>query len=480
MRNNPNLVLFIPDQLRYDVLSLHGNEKPDTPCLDRLAADSAVFRRAYVTQPVCTASRGTILTGLYPHNHGCVLNDTALVGVPTIAEMLPDYRCAYVGKWHLGDEMVCQHGFDEWVSTEEYRAPVSRPEYGRLNCSYHDFLRETGFMPDTEGDGWQGFSRSFASRLPEAWSKPAFTAREAARFIEACGEQPFLLCVSFLEPHPPYYSCFDEMYAPDEVTLPPCFDEDPSPDRPWRYHAVREYVRRIGRHGPITDERGWRQLIARYWGMATLVDKYTGKILDALAESGVDGDTIVAFTSDHGDMMGDFGMVQKSVVHDSSSRVPLLVRVPGVTDGERMIEDPVSLVDLLPTLLDLAGRSAPDDLDGVSLRRAIEGSAPPLSEDVFIEWNAQPETRAMAKLFEGTEHEERQRRSAASSCRCVVTRDGWKCNLDEAGEHELYDLNRDPFERENLAARETHRESMSRLRQTIERWQTETGDRCDI
>ena len=128
MPDQPNILLFISDQQRTDTMSCYGNDWIQSPHQNALADRSFVFDNAYVTQAVCTPSRGSLITGLHPHTHGCVINRTKLDdSIPTIAEMLPDtYRKAHFGKWHLGDDTLKQHGFDEWISTEDnHRANYS-------------------------------------------------------------------------------------------------------------------------------------------------------------------------------------------------------------------------------------------------------------------------------------------------------------------------------------------------------------------
>ncbi len=479
MQKNPNLLFLFTDQQRYDTLRVYGNDRIKTPNLNRLSEGSAVFKRAYVTQPVCTPSRASLLTGLYPHNNGCIENNIALVPeIPTMVEMISDsrYKTAYMGKWHLGDETIKQHGFDEWVSTEEYRKSLTKEEYRSTNSSYYNFLYDNGFKPDIEGEGYMSFSRHFSTRLPEQFSKPAFTAAEAIRFIEKNRENPFLLYVNFLEPHPPHYSAFDDLYDPEEIELPPCFNAEPGEHTPLKYRFNRRFQRDVGRHFPMKDERAWRKLIARYWGAISLVDKYVGSILDALKENGVEENTIVVFTSDHGDMMGDFRMGQKSVMYESAVRVPFLLRIPGVTDRQITIEKPVSHIDVVPTLLETAGLDSKAKLEGSSLLPLIEGKVDNAQRDVFIEWQGDEGEDKWFRPYRDGEYEKQIDKVYGASIRTIVSQDGWKLSLSEAGEHELYDLNRDPHELHNLYFVEGSTKKKEELKARLLKWQRETGD----
>lgn len=397
----------------------------------------------------------------------------------TLAKQM-GYRTAYMGKWHLGDEMIRQHGFDEWISTEEYREYVSKEEYRRLNCRYHEFLLESGFKPDEEGDDYVAFSRFFCTRLPERYSKPAFTAAEASRFIKENRDRPFALYVNFLEPHPPYYSAYDDFYDPAQVDLPSEFNSELSEDKPRYHHLMRKFTREKGRHFPMKDERTWRKLIARYWGAVSLIDKYTGVILDALRESGVEEDTIVVFTSDHGDMMGDFRMIQKGVMYESATRVPFLIRIPGLSDQGPIIEEPVSLIDAVPTLLDAMGHTAPVNVDGKSLYPLLKGSPQLEYNDVFIEWNKEEYEDEWPAKYKEIEEARLVDELLSSGARAVVTPDGWKMSINQTGEHELYNLNDDPGEATNLYFLGGHEGVIESLRKKIVEWQRQTGDELEL
>ena len=473
-----NLIFLFTDQQRYDTLAAYGNSTIRVPNLNRLAEQSAVFDRAYVTQPVCTPSRASIMSGLFPHNTGCMENNQILGdNVPTFVELLPKgaYKSAYIGKWHLGNEVKRQHGFDQWVSTEEYRESLSDPRDIVLNSDHSRFLLRNGYKPDQETSEYSTFSRYFCTRIPVAHSKPAFTADRALEFIRECGDEPFILYVNFLEPHPPYYSANDDLYDESDVELPPRFDCEPSADTPVKYQANRHFQRNVGRHFPLPDEKAWRRQIGRYWGEVTLVDTYVGKILADLDSAGHVDDTVVVFTSDHGDMMGDFRMAQKSVMYDPAVRVPLLFKVPGITDGGIRIEKPVSLVDLVPTLLELLGEAPYDRLDGKSLAPVVRGDTG-YAGDAFIEWTGDEGENKWFAAPDLPIEKERVDRVYAAAMRAVVTEDMWKLSLTSAGEHELYDLNTDPLELVNLYNRAGAESKRAALRGKIESWQKKTGD----
>jgi arylsulfatase A-like enzyme len=348
-----------------------------------------------------------------------------------------------------------------------------------VNCTYHEFLVNEGFEPDQEApDGFQAFSSAYSTRLPEEYGKPAYLAREASRFIRENQTQPFILYVSIFEPHQPYFGPRDDQYDPSQVTLPPNFGNVPTAAQTLKsrvlYHMYEEYGFKV----PLKTEQDWRQLIANYWGLCSLVDTHVGTILDALEECGLDDNTIVVFTSDHGDMMGSHRLRGKGLMFEESVRVPLLIRLPGQGTGKR-VKGAVSHIDLVPTLLDLMDQQIPDHLQGKSLRPLLQQSGTPShEEDVFIEWRGPlwPEPESYPEAIRGIISEADAKASFNDPVRTIVTPDGWKFNCSPFGEHELYNLREDPIETRNLA-RDSRRRSLTQdLTARIRRWQEETGD----
>ena len=207
MADHRNLVFIMSDQQRYDTLACYGNEWIQTPHLNALADESFVFERAYVTQPVCTPARASIMTGLYPHTAGPIVNKMTLPpDVPTIAEMVSDdYLRGYMGKWHLGDDVVRQHGFDVWVSTEDsHRESYTRPEYLDIYSDYHQYVTAGGFHAEVEAAGGMIYDDKQRSLLPAEFQMATFLGERAAGFIAENADKPFILYVSTFEPHSPY------------------------------------------------------------------------------------------------------------------------------------------------------------------------------------------------------------------------------------------------------------------------------------
>ncbi len=479
--SRPKNVLFIwTDQQRPDTIGAYrgssGVPGPDTPNVDRLAAGGALFEQAYCTQPVCSPSRASVLTGLYPHAHGVPQNNIPLAAeIPTLAELLRPhgYATGYVGKWHLGNELgrpeLGTHGFDSWVSTEDQ---YTRDRAAEGFSDYYHFLVSRGYEPpDTAADGAKVFSRPTAAKLPEEVGKPAFQAGACVDFLERNRDRPFLLMVNFLEPHPPYIGPFDDRYDPERVPLPESWYRAMEPSVPARYRQRRrEYEVRLPQVD-TNDERGWKALKARYWGSCTLVDKYVGKILDRLEVLGLADDTVVVYSTDHGDMMGEHRLIQKSVPYEGATHVPLIVRAPGVEAAQgRRLATPVSQVHLVPTLLDLLGQPVPGHVQGTSLVPLLaEGDRAPEEAEVVIEWNGRP------RQVSGSGDVSEAKPSEVVDVR-TIRRGRWKLNAHLTGEVELYDLRADPGELHNAVADAGSGAVVRDLFERLRAWQGETAD----
>ena len=401
----PNLLFLYTDEQRYNTLACYGNQRIRMPNLNRFAESATVFEKAYVTQPVCTPSRGSLLTGLTPHTHTCVQNNIPLpADVPCLPEMLraeDGYVCAHHGKWHLGDEIYPQHGFPEWVGTEDTYHRFYSDEHDECadRSSFHHWLVQRGVQPwDTlkgqsvDEDNKYRVNRFFRQQihqLPLEHCRPTFLAETASTFLRGHMDSPFALYVNFLEPHMPFHSCFDDMYDPADVDLPPNAMIAPADAAPLKTRAAAERYRLRGYEDQdqLANEQQWRELTARYWGMCSLVDHAVGTILDTLRQTGLDENTIVVFTSDHGDMMASHNLLGKGTMYDESSRVPMLIRAPGQSASHR-VTTPVSQVDIVPTLLEMMGQDIPQHLEGQSLAAAMEGDDDACRRDVFIEWNS--------------------------------------------------------------------------------------------
>lgn len=473
----PNLLFIWTDEQRADTMAVYGNHKIHAPNLNKLAGESVVFERAYITQPVCTPSRSTVMTGLWPHTNGCTENNIPLPNdIPCFPEIFndPEYRTGYFGKWHLGDELFPQHGFEEWESIEDiYWEYFSEGRDRNAKSSYAEYLLSLGYLPDRDrGD----FSREFAARLPLEHCKPKFLEQKACDFLRHHRHEPFLLYVNFLEPHPPFFGPLNDEHDPAEIDLPANFDDPLEEDEPLRYRLIRNKLYQNGYKGKeLRTEEQWRWLAANYWGLVTQVDLSVGAILSELERLGLAENTIVVFTSDHGDMMGAHRLLNKTVMYEESVRIPWLMRIPRQGRRQQIIQNPVSHIDLVPTLLELMNHQVPDDLQGKSLLPLIR-SGKAVDADVFIEWNPKLRGDETYPPLPGITREE-VKRAEDASIRTVISPEGWKLCWSDQDKCQLFDLNKDPLETTNLYYRDGYEEVKTRLKNKIVRWQEQVRDK---
>ena len=224
----PNLILFLPDQQRADTLACYGGVKVHAPNLNKLASESVIFERTYVTHPVCTPSRSSLMTGTWPHINGCTHNSVPLDRrFRVFPELMQDrdYRTAYVGKWHLGEDGPAGRGFQHYISTDGHG-------------DYSKFLISKGIAPDKPNGR---FSEVAISNLPIELSRPKFLEKHACDFIEKHQRDPFILVVAFVEPHSPYNGPLNDVNPLDEVELDATATLPEHEDIPLRYRLMREW-----------------------------------------------------------------------------------------------------------------------------------------------------------------------------------------------------------------------------------------------
>lgn len=497
-----NLLFLYTDEQRADTMAAYGNPHIQAPHMDALASRGVVCERAYCTQPVCTPSRGSIHTGLFPHANGAFTNNRILdPNIRCLPEYLPKgkYATAHIGKWHLGDEVFAQHGFEEWISSEDgYHPYYSKGRDPDTPSDYKKFLIRQGFPPVT--------TRALVAGFSEQFTKAHFVGEETCDFIRRHHHHPFVAYVNFLEPHMPFYGPRNDQYDPDQILLPDNFGFPPGPDQHLKYQLFARAWRRYGFgrlqniksemetapevEFPLETEAHWRRVIANYWGLVSMVDATIGRILATLEECGVEEETIVVLTSDHGDMMGSHQMLSKMVQYEESIRVPLVFRIPGRNIAGRRVAEPVSLVDLLPTLMELLGEEVPGGLHGQSLAPTLLEGRPPPSEDVVVEWNGSDsgfgnyDTNAEGvmphRLMEGVDGD-MEKAAVADPIRTLLSREGWKLNVSPSGlGHELYDLHTDPGETRNRITESNAKTRAIQMLDRLRRWQEETGDQVDL
>ena len=483
----PNLVFILPDRQRRDTLACYGNDWIQVPHLNRLADESFVFEHCYVTQAVCCPARASILSGLYPVDAGMPVNRHILPAeVRTIAELVDgDYGTGYIGKWHLGDELAAQHGFDEWIPCfDHWWHEYTRNELRPLRSPYHQWLLANGFEPDAEIATGPVFSEDFRAHLPAEFHMATWLGEQAADFIGRHREQPFVLYVSSKEPHPPFTSPFDGLYDPETLPVDDTFRVHPEGHSLFNRIRAEFWMQAVHRGGfDLSTDSGTRRMLANYWGCVSLVDGMVGHITSALDDAGLRDNTIVVFTSDHGEMVGTHGHVEMRSAYEESSRVPLLVRAPWLSGAQRRIDGNFSQIDFVPTLLELLGQPVPEHLQGASRAGVLRGETDLSGNDVVIQHNGIGDRDLTSAASSHSMAPDRVRQLnllKTAPWRSVVTADRWKLTLCAADGGELFDLNSDPSETTNLFERPEHRDRVRWMAARLRLWQAEAGDTAPL
>lgn len=448
MPDRPNILLLLTDQQRRDSLGCYGNPICRTPHLDRLAAEGVRFEQAYTNTAICTAVRATLLTGLEPHQHGMLANFERNVGYPweLPAGLTPfsaylrqqGYRCGVVGKWHLGLTRGPEcYGF-EGTHFPGWDGPVTHP-------AYEAYLEERGLPRWSVRDEIRGVFPNGKPSLPMGgiYEGPVegtysyFLAeltiqrlRQYAADREAHG-RPFFLRTDFFGPHLPYYlpqkyaDLYDPALVPPLPSMAETFEGKP---------RVHDWYHRHWAFDTYSWET-WQKVVAMYWGYVTLIDEQIGRILAAMEELGLRENTVVFFSSDHGGFVGGHRLADKGpMMYDDIYRIPLLARWPGqaaagsVCDAG-VCDAMVTLMDLMPTFLDIAGAPIPSHVAGRSLLPLLRGQTPPdWPQEVYLQ-------------FHGHHFPYPQRGIRTRTHKLVV---------NPPDVNELYDLAADPHELRNV------------------------------
>ncbi|MDA0665008.1 MAG: sulfatase-like hydrolase/transferase [Proteobacteria bacterium] len=482
IHTQPNILIILTDQQRHDSMAVYGNRWIDARHMDALASRSFVFENCYCTQPVCTPSRGSFMTGLYPHATGVIRNRIPLPpDTPSLGELIPDtYYNAHMGKWHLGDDVVAQRGFDTWLAIEDFHRPdYTRKEYRNIEPPYNDWLRAHGVEPPHWTQSYESWAGG--ANLTEIQTQAGYLGHVASEFIGGYASgphagRPWLLQVNFFEPHPPYTGPLNDLYDHDAIEVGPAFMQ--RPDTGSLVNRLRADFYLGGGNNPLgvaggdthdtTTEAGWRKLRAQYFANVTLVDRQLGKIMAALESSGQADNTIVVFSSDHGEMAGDHGMCEKRNLYEEATRVPLLIHVPWLNNAaQTRIPGSISHVDILPTLLEFAGTESASAIHGRSRARVLRREVDLSDNDVFTEWTGLGDRNLGSPAIN---------RMVSMPWRGVISSDRFKLNLSTADQCELYDLNNDPHEMENLFNDSAQRDRIRDMAARIRMWQAETSD----
>ncbi|MDB6454169.1 sulfatase family protein [Falsirhodobacter sp. 20TX0035] len=436
----PNIVFIITDQQRLDTIRALGYPHMDTPVLDRLVHEGTVFRNMYVTSPSCSPSRASLFSGTYPHTNGVFRNDEPWVWswVGLLAEA--GYRCVNVGKMHTMP-VEGPFGFHErHVVENKDRDHPNLPFYldNWDKAFWTRGIRKPSRVSYREREDYAESMGSFVWEAPEDLHPDVFVPGLACLWLERYkGTEPFFLQIGIPGPHPPYDPTQEFLTGyegRDDLPMPITYDfdaEQPAPMRELRRHHHGEDHDAIV-HLEHPTEAQLRRQRAHYYANVSMIDAQVGRIIDALKERGVLDNTIIVFTSDHGDCLNDHGHSQKWNMFEPTVHVPALAWGPGVPSG-RSVEDLVALFDFGPTILEWAGIIPPAWMEARSLRPLMSDNRDePARDRVFAE-------HANDAILQGTEF------------MTMIRKGNWKLvHFVDSVEGQLFDLSIDPEERTNL------------------------------
>ena len=445
----PNILLIVTDQQRRDTIGAYGGQFVKTLHTDRLASEGVCFTHAFTPCGLCSPTRSSLLTGTYPHDHE-VLTNVALHPVrnslPVEKDILSPglksagYRLGYVGKWHVNhhkDPMA--FGYDRYVSLGDYK-------------KYRDDLG-IPFPPEVNN---YVIPQSAVDDVPVEHCRPAFLVTQTMEIMEGfCqeGEHPFFIRVDFHGPHMPNVipEPYASMYDPEDIPPHPNFADDLN-GKP----AVQAIKRRHWGTDKMSWE-DWQPLVSRYFGEITLIDDQIGRLLEHLDQLNLTNDTLVIFTTDHGDTMGAHKIWNKDyTMYDEIYRIPMVMRWPGVIAPKGQCDAYVHhFLDLTPTLLEVAGSNVPTDLHGQTMLPLMKGEQQQRLREAFCEFHG-----CHMGLY---------------TIRMLQT-DRFKYVFHTNDIDELYDHENDSAELHNLAENPDYADVLADVRLRMVDWMAKTKD----
>lgn len=497
MNQAKNILFIMCDQLRWDYLSCYGHPHLHTPNMDWLAENGVRFDRAYIQSPVCGPSRACIYTGRYQSTLGVRHNGYPL----RIDELgLGDYlrplnmRTAVAGKTHLRrhpesaerlgidlsaeeNTLLREVGFEPF-DRDSGNHPTKLVRLRGESFQYNDYLRSLGYegenpwqayansSVDEEGnvlDGRYNRNAKYPANIKEEHSESAYMTNRAMEFIENhAGDEPWCLHLGYIKPHWPYIAPapYHTMYTSEQI-LPANRTQE---ERAHPHHPVYAgYLKYCQGEGFVRDEVR-ETVIPTYMGLIKQVDDQLGRLLEWMRENGTLEQTMIIFTSDHGDYLGDHWLVDKYWFHEEAIRVPLIIYDPSASaDGTRgtVSQQLVELIDIVPTCIEFAGGEPdPQRLEGRSLMPLIRGETPTDWRDfVICEEDYSPLT--VRHHLDLPIHEARA---------TMIRTERWKYILHEAFRPELYDMQNDPQEQHDLGEDPAYEDVRQELHERLFRW----------
>jgi arylsulfatase A-like enzyme len=496
-----NVLWIMCDQLRWDYLSCAGHPTLKTPHIDALAQRGVRFDRAYVQSPVCGPSRMCSYTGRYTRSHGATWNGFPLrVGEPTLGDHLRDLgvRPALVGKTHMVPDHVgmkrlgidpasavgktiTECGFEPWERDDGLH-PFGHRDGGQ---DYDDYLRSHGFEgenpweswansgEDADGNlqnGWLLQHSDKPARVPEEHSETAYMTNRAMAFMEDAGNDPWLCHLSFIKPHWPYVvpEPYASMYGPGDMIDPVRSAAERDTDHPVFKAYQKSRICRSFSRDKVRDA-----VVPAYMGLVKQIDDHLGRLFAWMEEKGLSENTMIVFTSDHGDYLGDHWMGEKDLFHDCSVRVPLIIADPrGDADGTRgtVSQALVEAIDLAPTFVETFGGTAlPHILEGRDLTPLLHGTP--------VQWR----DYAISEYDYATRPARQSIGNGERDARLIMICDTrWKYIHAEGFRPMLFDLENDPQELEDLGTSSAHGEVRARMYDAIFEWSRQHHSRITL
>lgn len=470
-KNLPNIVIFLPDSMRGDAVSLGGlvNSDIKTPNMDQVAKEGIAFTNCFTANPVCGPSRCCTFTGQYVHSNGH----------RSLYQLLQPYEENLFKFLKDNDYNVIWVGRNDLFSKESGKLSVSK----RIKAN-RKFRHKSNPFPK---DHYLRKSFYYGERTKEeAKDFDYYLVQDTLNYLESNLETPFCLyfCLNF--PHPPYTveDPYFSMYDRNEIPNPIRAKVD---DKPEFMAMMRE------RYG-LTNlkEEDFKEIIATYYGMITRVDHQIGEILNKLKEIGEYENSAILISSDHGDYTGNYGLTEKwpNAFQDCLVRVPLIMKIPEVTPKAKIFNQLVETIDIFPTILDIAQIDTPYTHFGKSLLPLIKGENYEIRNAVFAEggYNIRepqcfepivknPNDPYLGIYYEKTNILKENRSTVARSV--MIRTELWKLVLRDAGKEELYDLRNDPSELHNLIDNSANEEIKNDLKEQLLRWYLRTSDNSD-
>lgn len=456
----PNIIFVITDQQRFDTIAAGGYPYMQTPTLDRMVSEGVYFRQTYVTSPSCAPSRASLFTGVYPHTNGVYRNDEPWPHTWVQQLAASGYRCVNVGKMHTAP-FEDAFGFHERHVVENKDRATSRLPFFLDHWDKAIWTR--GFEKPSRvtyrrREDYRYSLGAFVWELPEDLHSDNFVPAFARMWLEQyAGAEPFFLQIGIPGPHPPYDPTQEYLDKYAEADLPEAIlSEEDIASQPRALRELRQQHLAVDHDAVVHLEKPTKEQLRRqrqhYFANVSMIDAQMAKLIEAVQQRGVLEDTIIIFTSDHGDCLNDHGHSQKWSMYEQSVRVPAIVWCPGRINQGKVVNDLVSLFDFGPTILELAGLTVPAWMEAQSLLAYLTGDGAEPREFVFSE-------HAGDRILSGTEFMTMIRSRRYKLVHFVDTDEG-----------QLFDMETDPDEVRNLWDDEAHRTVKQQLINEILKW----------